>query len=111
MKFLPIATAGLVVLLTGCAGTLNSRLQPDIPTNVPATTATPPLATKPATPDSDSLNLRSSREIIRPKPAPAPATSLRGDAVPLTTVDTFQSSRTVAAIAPPADLWERIRRG
>ncbi|CAM8662901.1 membrane-bound lytic murein transglycosylase D [Comamonadaceae bacterium] len=111
MKFLPIATAGLVVLLTGCAGTLNSPLQPDTPSNVPATASTPPIATKPATPDSDSLSLRSSREITRSKPAPAPASSARGDAVPLITVDTFQGTRTVAAIAPPADLWERIRRG
>lgn len=107
MNLIRIATASIVVLLAGCAGTLNSPLPADtavsLPKSVPA--------------DGDGLNLRPSREIVRPRTqapsstSPALGATRNGDAVPLTAVAPLPSSRSVAAIAPPADLWERIRRG
>jgi len=104
MNLIRIATAGFVVLLAGCAGTLNSPMPADTQVTLP----------KPVPANSDGLNLRPSREIVRPRaPAAPPALSAArsGDAVPLTAVAPLPSSRSVAAIAPPADLWERIRRG
>nr|WP_315464698.1 transglycosylase SLT domain-containing protein [uncultured Rhodoferax sp.] len=111
MNLLHIATAGLVVLLTGCAGTLNSPMPADPPLSgvSPASKAASPV--KPSTSEDDSLHLRTSREIVRPHAAPAPVAASRSGTVPLTAVDIAQGSRNVAAIAPPADLWERIRRG
>lgn len=111
MKLLHIAATTLVVLLTGCAGTLNSPMPTESPS--PGASVSPPagVSAKPATPDGESLSLRSSREIARSKPLPPTASVARGEAVPLTAVDTASGSRAVAAIAPPADLWERIRRG
>ena len=104
MNLIRIATASFVVLLAGCAGTLNSPMPADTQVTLP----------KPVPANSDGLNLRPSREIVRPRaPAapPAPSAARSGDAVPLTAVAPLPSSRSVAAIAPPADLWERIRRG
>lgn len=102
MNLIRIATASFVVLLAGCAGTLNSPLPADTPVSLP----------KPVPADGDGLNLRPSRDIARPRaPAPPAAAARSGDAVPLTAVAPLPSSRSVAAIAPPADLWERIRRG
>ena len=111
MNLFHIATAGLLVLLTGCAGTMNSPMPAENTAPGVATTSPNATAAKPAVTDADSLNLRPSREIARPKPVPPSATTARGESVPLTAIEMAQGSRNVAAIAPPADLWERIRRG
>jgi membrane-bound lytic murein transglycosylase D len=111
MKLLQVAAAALVALLAGCAGTLNSPMPSDSPVPGASGSVSSGVPAKPATPEGESLSLRSSREIARPKSVPPAATVARGDVVPLTAVDTALGSRTVAAIAPPADLWERIRRG
>ena len=56
--------------------------------------------------DGDSLQQQTSREINQQSAA---ATGVR---VPLTPIaNQMVSSRTVIALAPPVDLWDRIRRG
>jgi membrane-bound lytic murein transglycosylase D len=59
--------------------------------------------------EGDSLALQPSREIGR---LPARSGRAQGTQVPLTPVDTQLSpSRAVVSLAPPVDLWDRIRRG
>lgn len=107
MSLFKIAGLAAVLLLSACAAT------------GPYTAATPPPQTTTSTPaprSSDGLTLQSSRELKRPAPAPAAAaraTERSADNnAPLSPIDTQNlSSRTVVALAPPADLWERIRRG
>jgi membrane-bound lytic murein transglycosylase D len=114
MNRIHLFAAGVVALLSGCAGTLNSPMPQDA---APVSTSPASSSSAPSgkAQDADSLTLRSSRELARTRPAPAtpaPATALRqGESVPLTSVEQNFGSRTVAAVAPPADLWERIRRG
>lgn len=110
MNLIHFAATSLVILLTGCAGTLNSPLPTDVPRQSSNNPSPPDTTANPAT-AGDGLNLRPSREITRTRPVPPPTSAARGDTVPLTAVDGSRSSRSVAAIAPPADLWERIRRG
>jgi membrane-bound lytic murein transglycosylase D len=110
--YLTVAVA-LCVLLTGCATTLG-----------PHTQDSPAPVTDGAAPEGSGLTLRPSLELSRAGKASStsspvvaasspksPDNLARSDAVPLTTVSPSAGSRNVAAIAPPVDLWERIRRG
>jgi len=75
--------------LTGCA---------NIAPGGPSSTAAPH--------EGDALTLQPSQEISRLP------TRASGPRVPLTPVDTLASpSRAVVPLAPPVDLWDRIRRG
>ena len=100
MNFLKLLCLGTVVWLAGCA------------------TTTLPQPTASAT-DSDSIGQAPGHYLQRPSPPP---TSRRNDMrpaqgqgqdnaslLPITTQET--ASRAVVSLAPPADLWERIRRG
>lgn len=83
-----------LVWLTGCA-------------------STPPGGPGPAAiqTDGDALALQPSREISR-LPARTTPSHKPGAQVPLTPVDTpLSHSRAVVSLAPPVDLWDRIRRG
>ena len=81
-----------------------------------ATAPPPQTATSPD--GDDALTLSASRELPRtaaPQPrrsvAP-PASTTASDRVPLTPITAHQTaSRSVVALAPPVDLWDRIRRG
>ena len=81
-----------------------------------ATAPPPQTATSPD--GDDALTLSASRELPRtaaPQPrrsvAPPPSTTA-SDRVPLTPITAHQTaSRSVVALAPPVDLWDRIRRG
>ena len=105
---------GVVALLSGCAGTLNSPMPHDgLHSQAPSPSAS---SAAQATPnDPNNLILRPSREIARLgapfKAPPAVSTARPGETVPLTSMELGRSSRSVAAVAPPVDLWERIRRG
>jgi len=92
-------TACLVSLLwlTGCAST--SLSQGPAPVS-----------------DGDAIQLQSSRSMDKPAPAPRPVTPREAsggtNSSPLSPITAQQTaSRNVVALAPPADLWERIRRG
>lgn len=104
-------TVGLLALLTGCAGTLNSPMPVETPAPKLQATSVDDTSTQPTATEAGSLNLRPSREIAQPIPVPPAATEARGEALPLTAVEATQSSRNVATLTPPADLWDRIRRG
>ena len=105
---------GVVALLSGCAGTLNSPMPQD-GLHSPAPSPSASSAAQVTPNDPHSLILRPSREIARPgapiKAPPAASTARPGETVPLTSMELGRSSRSVAAVAPPVDLWERIRRG
>ncbi|BDT72643.1 hypothetical protein os4_21860 [Comamonadaceae bacterium OS-4] len=105
---------GVVALLSGCASTLNSPMPQSGPQS-PAASPAGSAAGQATANDPNSLILRPSREIARPgapiKAPPAASTARPGETVPLTSMELGKSSRSVAAVAPPVDLWERIRRG
>jgi membrane-bound lytic murein transglycosylase D len=82
--------------------------------------STPPQNTTVAVSDAEGITLASSRELQLPAAASTqpprtlvmPAKQAASDATPLVPIAAQQTaSRTVMALAPPADLWERIRRG
>jgi membrane-bound lytic murein transglycosylase D len=85
MKLLHIASLAGLVWLGGCA------TQTAAPGAPPVAPAAPPVAAAPAT------------------PAPHVAIIPRGPLQPISAAEA--ASRGVARAAPPADLWERIRRG
>ncbi|MFO1243703.1 MAG: transglycosylase SLT domain-containing protein [Ramlibacter sp.] len=85
MKLLHIASLAGLVWLGGCA------TQTAAPGAPPLAPAAPPVAAAPAT------------------PAPHVAIIPRGPLQPISAAEA--ASRGVARAAPPADLWERIRRG
>ena len=105
---------GVVALLSGCAGTLNSPMPQD-GLHSPAPSPAASSAAQVTPNDPNSLILRPSREIARPgapiKAPPAVSAARPGETVPLTSMELGRSSRSVAAVAAPVDLWERIRRG
>ena len=105
MNFLKISSLLAVALLTACA----SVPQPSGSAEQTPTTTTATASNTPA----DNLSLQTSRELQRKTPAkPAPPAERNTSPGPLSNIDTQSlSSRPVVALAPPADLWERIRRG
>jgi membrane-bound lytic murein transglycosylase D len=82
MKLIQIAALALSLWLAGCAA---PPAAPDVPPAAPAPVA------------------------VAPKPPPEPAVIPSGPLQPIATAET--ASRAVAQLQPPADLWERIRRG
>ncbi|APW42392.1 transglycosylase SLT domain-containing protein [Rhodoferax saidenbachensis] len=97
MNLLKVSCLASLLWLTGCATTAVNNDQGG--------------ATAP-----DGLRLQSSREIAPTASAAAARPIVEQSATdartPLTPIASQQtSSRTVVAMAPPADLWERIRRG
>jgi membrane-bound lytic murein transglycosylase D len=90
-NLLKIASVAAVLLLSACA------------------TPPGPTSTNISTAGDGSLVLQSSRELKGPgpsKPDPTPRNT-----APLSPIDTLAlPSRSVVALAPPTDLWERIRR-
>jgi membrane-bound lytic murein transglycosylase D len=82
MKLLQLAAMAVMLWLAGCA-TTSQPLPPD------------PSATDTVTPESGVANL--------------PAVIPTGELTPITAAEA--ASRAVAQLEPPADLWERIRRG
>lgn len=108
MNFLKITGLLVVTLLTACASTT----QPS--GNSPETGAAAATSSSGAAGASaDNLDLQTSRELQRKAPArSAPSAERTTNAGPLSNIDVRSlPSRTVVALAPPADLWERIRRG
>jgi len=95
MNFLKIVCLSTVVWLTGCA------------------TQTPPATGNAA----DGMELTPSRELSKPVPAAPPRRTPGSQAdnrstEPLSAMSEYRTSSTgVAAMSPPADLWDRIRRG
>jgi len=85
MKLLHAAVLSLVLWLAGCATPPSSSPAPDV-VATPAPAAVTDIA-----------------------PAPAPAVIPGGPLTPITAAEA--ASRGVAQLQPPADLWERIRRG
>ncbi|WP_293661106.1 transglycosylase SLT domain-containing protein [Rhodoferax sp. OV413] len=123
---LAAAAAALCLLLGGCATTLGTLTQTAEPAHGPAHDPMPAPVAVDSAPGPAALRLRPSAELQRPpenasgqsgNSSPAavasrpPSDSSRAGAVPLTAIDSLASSRSVAGIEPPADLWERIRRG
>jgi membrane-bound lytic murein transglycosylase D len=106
MNFLKITSLLATALLTACASVPQPIANPgSTATSAPAASTTPAV---------DALNLQTSRELQRKAPSAKPAPPERSaNTGPLSTVVDAQSlsSRPVVALAPPADLWERIRRG
>jgi membrane-bound lytic murein transglycosylase D len=104
MSLFKITGLAAVLLLGACATTG--------PEHTATTAATAPAAAASA---GDNLVLQPSRELKRPALPPATPRSPERNAnnnVPLSPIDSLPlSSRPVIALAPPADLWERIRRG
>jgi len=91
--FLKVCSLLAVVWLTGCA--------------------TAPATTEPAA-DGTGITFQPSREITAgqprtSRPAYTSSSSTHPPFAPLSAQET--ASRSVVALAPPADLWERIRRG
>jgi membrane-bound lytic murein transglycosylase D len=98
MKLDLLALAALL-LLAGCATTATPpAAAPTPPATAAAGTPTPAASAPVAAPTAPAL-----RASTHPSPAPA------GDMKPLEAVTT--PSREVVSLQPPADLWERIRRG
>ena len=109
MNCLKITSALAVLLLSACASTLP-------PPGAQEKPAAHPSANTTASASSDGLNLQTSRELQRSKShavAAAPSGTAASNGVPLTAIDAqnLPSSRAVVSLAPPVDLWERIRRG
>jgi len=111
MNFLKIVCLAFTAWLAGCASTTTTV---GVPTGTPSPaehTGTTVAASAPG----DGLALVTSRELLRAAhlPAAIPSTTQNTDnAPPLAPISAQQTaSRTVVALAPPADLWERIRRG
>ncbi|MFM6990376.1 MAG: transglycosylase SLT domain-containing protein, partial [Rhodoferax sp.] len=106
MNILKITSLLAAVLLTACAGLPQpASTAGNASSSAPTATGTAPAA--------DALNLQTSRE-LQQKTHAAKATPPERNAIngPLSTIDPQSlPSRTVVALAPPADLWERIRRG
>lgn len=110
MKLIHTLSLALIISLAGCASTVPLSSEP-----APVRDATSSTVST----GTDSLSLKTSPElrpkatIPKPIPAvPAPAVAPSADNSPLSPIvaqDT--SAQNVAALAPPADLWERIRRG
>ncbi|OGB34567.1 MAG: lytic transglycosylase [Burkholderiales bacterium RIFCSPLOWO2_12_FULL_61_40] len=108
MNFLKISCLALTAWLTGCASTTMIGV-PSGETPPAEHTGTAVAASAPG----DGLALLTSREMRRNVPAASPSANTNTDnTLPLTPISAQQTaSRTVVALAPPADLWERIRRG
>ncbi|TAH11457.1 MAG: LysM peptidoglycan-binding domain-containing protein [Curvibacter sp.] len=95
-----------LALLTACASAPNpSSSLPEASSSATSTGSS-------AAPAKGNLDLQTSRELQR-KPAASNNPQERNvNTAPLSSIDPQTlSSRTVMALSPPADLWERIRRG
>ena len=101
MNIIKTSALLLVVWLAGCAST-------PLPPTAASTPSTPAAAASSPTPSVDGITLSTSRELRR-----AAQTGIAANnAQPLDAMGAQTTpSRTVASLAPPADLWERIRRG
>jgi membrane-bound lytic murein transglycosylase D len=105
MNLFKISCLATLVWLTGCAST---PMPADVRDATPASTAA-----------GDGITLVPSRDILRPSAPPASATTAPpaagaglAERTPLPPGE-FQvaPSRAVVSLAPPVDLWDRIRRG
>lgn len=95
MNVFKLCSLCLLALLTACA-------------------TTPPIGSKDPISEGSGIVLQPSREMgARAQPANRPDTSSASDGrAPLTPINAqLTSSRTVVPLAPPIDLWDRIRRG
>lgn len=105
MNFLKISILLTTLWIAGCAATATGSgagmgQRNDAPESTPSAQGSP----------ADGLSLRSSGELWRPAHAAASRSAPSG--APLAPIMAQQTTpRTVVALAPPADLWERIRRG
>ena len=101
MNIIKTSALLLVVWLAGCASTPLPPMAASAPSTPAASASTP-------APAGDGITLSPSRELRR-----AAQTGIAANnAQPLDAIGAQTTpSRTVAALAPPADLWERIRRG
>ena len=114
MKFITIVFLTSAVLLTGCASTtgINDTAAAEQKALYDLTVPVSPLL---AAPNDDSLSSQSAAESRRLRAAAGagirpPVVTLSNDPLqPLT--ETKISAPGVAQLAPPTDLWERIRRG
>ena len=92
MKQIPFLCLCAVLTLAGCA--------------------TSPVAENPAPTSNASLQLRTSTELQSTPKVGNRMSSGADTSKPLSPIDTqITTSRTVASLEPPQDLWERIRRG
>jgi membrane-bound lytic murein transglycosylase D len=100
MNFFKISCLATLVWLTGCASSA-------LPTNVAVRDATTA-----STITDNGIALMPSRAIGRTSTTPAPSGAGLIERAPLP-VGEFQvaPSRAVMSLAPPVDLWDRIRRG
>ena len=110
MKLFKISCLVAVVWLAGCANTSMPGSQ--------ASSAFPGSdASSNVINTADGIALSPTRDLNRPanaeRPiAPASSTGLFSGRPPLAAIDMQQTpSRTVVSMAPPVDLWDRIRRG
>lgn len=108
MNFIKTTALCIGLLLAGCAssGVTESR--------APASTSSSATASSKTIASADALVLSPSRELKHNPAAQSTSTGTPGanDAMPLAPMSLQgASSRTVTALQPPADLWERIRRG
>ena len=119
MNFLSLVAATALVLLTGCSSTLHLAREA-VPASDPApaqASASPAVArdaAEQATVPTSSLAPMAAAPVVARASAPehTPASALSGPQSPLTPLTThLAQSQNVASLTPPADLWERIRRG
>lgn len=103
MNFLKITYLLLPLWIAGCASTTTVGIPP---TEVELPTASTGAATSVP---GDSLFLVTSRELQRAAPSAAISELHHSPLTPISAQQT--TSRQVVALAPPTDLWERIRRG
>jgi membrane-bound lytic murein transglycosylase D len=108
MNIFSLAAAAALVLLAGCSttGNVNPRAAQAAEAPPLADVTTPAIAI-PSTPTAEVAAGTPPAAAARPaaKPAPGPQAPLS----PLTA--NLALSQNVAPLTPPADLWERIRRG
>ena len=105
MKIFPLACAAVLAFLTGCSttGTLTVGTPSD---DAPATGVAATSADRAPTP---SVAVAVPRAANAQRPRSTTATVPQEPLSPLT--ETQAQSQNVALLTPPADLWERIRRG
>jgi membrane-bound lytic murein transglycosylase D len=92
MKLIHFVSLASLIWLTGCATTSQPRTEPTTTTTASQATATVAVPV-----------------IVAPPPPPHVAVFPDGPMQPIAEART--SSQSVARLLPPADLWERIRRG